>query len=194
MKKAGALECARCGTKECSEGKDCFGVRDELMALYGEERLRKLHTAASAIEARHYCKETRLGEIVHLARELECQKLGLVFCVGLSEEAGAVEEILSKHFKVESVCCKVAGIDKRTFGLEQIEDEGEEMMCNPVGAAHLLNRAGTDFNIICGLCVGHDALFSMASEAPTTTLIAKDRVLAHNPAAAVYCRYVRRNL
>jgi uncharacterized metal-binding protein len=26
-----------------------------------------------------------------------------------------------------------------------------------------------------------------------TTLIAKDRVLAHNPAAAIYCQYIRKH-
>ncbi len=41
-------------------------------------------------------------------------------------------------------------------------------------------------------CVGHDAVFAKASEAPVTTLIAKDRVLAHNPAAAIYSRYIRK--
>jgi uncharacterized metal-binding protein len=48
--------------------------------------------------------------------------------------------------------------------------------------------------VLCGLCVGHDAIFSMCSEAPVTTLIAKDRVLAHNPAGAIYSRYFRRTL
>ncbi len=67
-------------------------------------------------------------------------------------------------------------------------------MCNPAGQAEILAAAGTEFNIICGLCVGHDAIFSLKSAAPVTTLIAKDRVLGHNPAAAVYCPYVRRRL
>jgi uncharacterized metal-binding protein len=34
--------------------------------------------------------------------------------------------------------------------------------------------------------VGHDALFTRHSQAPVTTLITKDRVLGHNPAAALY--------
>jgi uncharacterized metal-binding protein len=34
----------------------------------------------------------------------------------------------------------------------------------------------------------------MRSDAPVTTLVAKDRVLAHNPVGAIYCRYVRREL
>ena len=66
-------------------------------------------------------------------------------------------------------------------------------MCNPVGQAQLLNDAVTQLNIICGLCVGHDAIFSRVSDALVTTLIAKDRVLAHNPAAAVYCQYIRKH-
>lgn len=37
-----------------------------------------------------------------------------------------------------------------------------------------------------GLCVGHDMLFVKHADAPTTTLVAKDRVTGHNPAAALY--------
>jgi uncharacterized metal-binding protein len=96
---------------------------------------------------------------------------------------------------VVSICCKVCGIGKGTFGLEQIDSGKEhETMCNPVGQAMMLNEAGTELNIICGLCVGHDAIFSMVSRAPVTTLIAKDRVLAHNPIGAVYSPYIRRTL
>ena len=47
-------------------------------------------------------------------------------------------------------------------------------------------RKSTDLNVLVGLCVGHDALFIKYSEAPVTTLVAKDRVLGHNPVAALY--------
>jgi len=67
-----------------------------------------------------------------------------------------------------------------------------ESMCDPAGQADLLNRAGSELNILCGLCVGHDAIFSMVSRAPVVTVIAKDRVLGHNPAAAIYSQYIRR--
>jgi uncharacterized metal-binding protein len=52
----------------------------------------------------------------------------------------------------------------------------------------VLNEEKTDFNILVGLCVGHDSLFFKFSEAFTTVLIAKDRLLAHNPAAALYLK------
>jgi uncharacterized metal-binding protein len=41
-------------------------------------------------------------------------------------------------------------------------------------------------NIIVGLCVGHDMLFAKYSSAPVTTLVVKDRVTGHNPAAVLY--------
>ena len=40
--------------------------------------------------------------------------------------------------------------------------------------------------MLVGLCVGHDAIFTRHSKAPVTTFIVKDRVLGHNPAAALY--------
>jgi uncharacterized metal-binding protein len=39
---------------------------------------------------------------------------------------------------------------------------------------------------VVGLCVGHDSLFFKYAQAPTTVLVAKDRVFGHNPAAALY--------
>ena len=50
----------------------------------------------------------------------------------------------------------------------------------------MLNKAKTDLNVVVGLCVGHDSLFYKYAEGLCTTLITKDRVLGHNPAAALY--------
>jgi uncharacterized metal-binding protein len=187
--------CAWCQTKDCRGGKDCFDDADRQRALYRDPELARLHRAASAIEARHYCKEPRIREIMLFARELGCRKVGLAFCIGMAEEAQVIADVLRHEFEVVSVCCKLCGIAKETLGLEQIEPAKDlEVMCNPLGQATLLNEAGTELNIVCGLCVGHDALFNQTSEAPVTTLIAKDRVLAHNPVGAIYSRYIRRTL
>jgi len=186
------LRCAQCESKECRNGKDCFLHADNHKQLYQDNQIAELHRAASSVEGRYYGKETRFGEIILFAKELGLKRIGLAFCIGLSDEAKIVEEILSKHFKVVSVCCKVCGIDKKEFDLPQISSERQEVMCNPAGQAQLLNDAKTQLNVICGLCVGHDAIFSKASEAPVTTLIAKDRALGHNPAAAIYCQYIRK--
>jgi uncharacterized metal-binding protein len=193
MAKESNPRCAPCETKHCHAGKDCFGTAEQHLAMYGDVRIDGLHRAASAIEARHYCRASRLQEIILFAKELGCRKLGLAFCVGLADEAKIIDKILAQDFEVVSVCCKLAGIAKGQLNLERISaDDPDEVMCNPTGQADRLNEAETDLNIVCGLCVGHDAVFAMVSKAPVTTLIVKDRVLAHNPIGAVYCPYIRR--
>jgi len=62
-------------------------------------------------------------------------------------------------------------------------------MCNPVMQAKVLEENSTELNIIVGLCLGHDILFSKYSHVAVTTLIVKDRLLAHNPAGALYSGY-----
>ncbi len=96
----------------------------------------------------------------------------------------------SHGFAVVSVICKTGGISKEEAGIPEknkIHPGDFEAMCNPIGQAKLLNSENTDFNIAIGLCVGHDSLFYRNSEALVTTLVAKDRVLAHNPCGAIYC-------
>jgi uncharacterized metal-binding protein len=110
--------------------------------------------------------------------------------MGLRQEARAVERVLrAEGFEVVSALCKIGCIPKERLGLGETEKIaiGEfEAMCNPVAQAFLLNRSGTEFNIVLGLCVGHDALFLRYAEALCTVLAVKDRVLGHNPLAAVY--------
>ena len=118
-------------------------------------------------------------------------KLGLAFCKGLRKEARIVADLLrAQGFEVVSVICKTGGISKEEVGIpEEVKiHPGEfEAMCNPIAQAKLLNEQHTEFNIEVGLCVGHDSMFYKYSDAMVTTLVAKDRVLAHNPCGAIYC-------
>ena len=82
-----------------------------------------------------------------------------------------------------------AGIAKEDIGLrddQKIRPGGHESMCNPVSQAELLNRAGCQFNLVMGLCIGHDSLFIKHSEGLVSVLVTKDRVLAHNPIGALH--------
>jgi uncharacterized metal-binding protein len=167
-------------------------LAQEHAGLYTDEDIGRLQNAAAVIEAKHYGRKTRQAETIEFAKHLGCEKIGLAFCIGLAEEARVIEAILAKRFNVVSVCCKVCGIDKKQFNLPYVRKVDRESMCNPAGQADLLNLASSELNILCGLCVGHDAIFSMVSRAPVVTLIAKDRVLGHNPAAAIYSQYIRR--
>jgi uncharacterized metal-binding protein len=87
------------------------------------------------------------------------------------------------------VLCKVGSVDKTEIGIPdelKVKRGSYEAICNPILQARLLNEQKTDLNVLVGLCVGHDCLFIKHSDAPVTTLITKDRVLGHNPAAALY--------
>ena len=136
MDQEATLRCASCRTKDCAGGKDCYGDADRHRALYDDPQVARLHKAASAIEARHYCKEPRIREVMLFAKEMGYRKLGLAFCIGLAPEAQTIADILAREFEVVSVCCKFCGIDKKPLGLEQIAPEKErETMCNPAGQA-----------------------------------------------------------
>ncbi len=78
--------------------------------------------------------------------------------------------------------------------MKQIHENRFEAICNPIGQALVLNDFETDLNIIVGLCVGHDILFTRYSRSPVTTFIVKDRVTGHNPAAVIYSNYYKRKL
>jgi uncharacterized metal-binding protein len=87
------------------------------------------------------------------------------------------------------VACKNAALPKEELGLsdaDKVSPGTLESMCNPIGQAQALARAGTELNVLLGLCVGHDSLFFRHSVAPVTVLAVKDRVLGHNPLAAIY--------
>ena len=103
------------------------------------------------------------------------------------------KRVLAKEgFDVHSAMCKICGVDKEELGAARTKPTGEfEPSCNPAGQAKILADEDTEYNISMGLCVGHDAIFNAKSRAPVTTLVAKDRVLAHNPLGVVYTKYGR---
>ena len=187
------MKCAYCENKDCYTGKDCVQLKDEVERRYEGEDLRSMKVSSS-IESRYYMEKTRLEELILYAKEMDYRCIGMAFCIGMEKEARIIQKILERGFTVHSVCCKVCGIDKDELGLERLHSkEGVEAMCNPIGQAMVLNNEGTQMNVILGLCMGHDILFTKHSEAPVTTLAVKDRVLAHNPLGAIYSNYYLKN-
>lgn len=133
----------------------------------------------------------RIVEIVEFARKMSYHRIGLAFCVGLRKEAVVVQEILETNgFEVASVICKAGRTYKDTINIdrsEQVDPTVEaETMCNPVLQAMLLNDAGTELNILLGLCVGHDSMFIKYAKAMCTVLAVKDRLVGHNPLIPIY--------
>lgn len=158
-------------------------------ALYEDGETRKVAQESARVEAEGYCKWTRVEEVIRFAQRMGYKKLGIANCIGLMDQASLLTRILESHgFEVVSVACKSGNIPKEEIGLadrEKVKPGGFEPMCNPVAQAELLNSHGSEFNIVLGLCLGHDSLFFKYSKALSTVLIAKDRVLGHNPIAAL---------
>jgi uncharacterized metal-binding protein len=196
------FDCSYCGVMNCHSRDGDFPLActggdvseaqiESLKKLYQEDTLvSKMALSAAEIEGTYYGRLTRVEEIVAFARRIGAVKLGIASCVGLMNETKTFVKILKAH-ELNSYCviCKVGSIDKTEIGIEEgmkVNKGSFEAICNPILQAKLLNKEKTDLNIIVGLCVGHDSLFIKYSKAPVTTLITKDRVLGHNPAAALY--------
>jgi len=144
---------------------------------------------SGVVESEGYCKWTRVEEICHFAKRMGFRRVGIATCISFVDLSRVFSAILESHgLEVASVACKNGGVPKEEIGLkdeEKIRPGNFEAICNPISQAELLNRAGCELNVIVGLCVGHDSLFIRHSKGLVTTLVAKDRVLAHNPVAAL---------
>lgn len=137
--------------------------------------------------------KSRIQETIELCGRMGYHRIGLAFCLGLNREAAALNAILeSCGLEVVSVACKVGCTDKSFIGMareETIRKGPHESMCNPIAQAMVLNDAHTEFNLMLGLCVGHDSMFIKYSDAPVTVVAVKDRLLGNNPIAALYSGY-----
>jgi len=208
------IECARCtrvvcGAEHYMEGPDnCptktrAGLIEQAVREYDDPGVKEFARQASIQEAECYMsmpegsvtRHPRVEEVVQFAKKMGYKKLGVASCIGLREEAEMLNRILeNRGFDVVSVCCKVGGTPKESIGIKDEEKiitkfrgPGHyESMCSPISQAEILNHAAVEFNILVGLCVGHDSLFIKYAKAPITVLVAKDRVFGHNPVAGLY--------
>lgn len=194
--------------RDCTgqHGEHCPTIEHEedikrAMDAYSEEGIKEFARNAALQERACYGQygdapgvnmplKPRVIEIIEFCKRMGYKKLGVAFCGGLHREAILFTSILrNKGFEVVSVMCKVGGVDKAFLGIGaegKIGGEGHETMCNPIAQAEVLNSEKTDFNIMLGLCVGHDSLFLKHSEAMCTVFAVKDRLMGHNPLAALY--------
>lgn len=158
-------------------------------ALYEEPETRKISHESALVESEGYCRWTRVEEIVHFAKRMGYRTIGIANCISFVDHAHVLSGILESHgFKVVSAACKTGSIPKEALGVadsEKVRPGQFESLCNPICQAELLNAHGCELNVVMGLCVGHDSLFFKHATGLTTVLVAKDRVLGHNPIAAL---------
>lgn len=193
------FSCATCARLACREGDPSHAPTgcptldsgaDAHLSLYSVDDNETIARNAALVESHGYCRKTRVEETIDFARRCGYERLGIAFCIGLRREAAVLSQVLAANgFTVDSVVCKNCGLSKESLHIDdadKVHPGAFEAMCNPIGQARFLEKAGTQLNVMLGLCVGHDSLFIKYSAAPVTVLAAKDRVLGHNPLAALY--------
>lgn len=117
----------------------------------------------------------RIQEIIEYCKLGNIKRIGIANCVAFTKEADALENILiTNGFTVSKVNCKLGKVP-----FTDLVPGYKGVSCNPVGQAIYLAEHKTDFNIMMGLCLGHDMIFNKKSEAPVTPLVVKDRKLKH---------------
>lgn len=190
--------CADCGVINCDVQNRSYpsfcltthmeeAVKQEALAAYDEGHNRLVMQTAAGVEYDGYLRWCRVEETIAFAKRMGFHKIGIATCVGLIQETRTLAAILRSHgFDVFGIACKAGAVAKTDMGIDAKCSEIGVNSCNPILQAKMLNREQTDMNIVMGLCVGHDSLFYKYADALTTTLVAKDRVLGHNPAAALY--------
>ncbi len=194
------IQCSYCPGKRCFQGDlsrapdFCPSIKRADVLKEAKGRLREPENKRMAQDVartwKDYGKLTRVEETVLYARLRGYKKLGLAFCVGLSQEAELFTNLLlNEGFEVVSACCMCGTLSSEDIDLpeeDKILKGMRQPMCNPIGQAAVLDGEGCELNILLGLCVGDDTLFIKHSRAPVTVLAVKDRVLAHNPLGALY--------
>lgn len=203
MEQNKCLSCSACGVLSCknddgnyppfclTKSLDQELLQESLDIYENDEVLGTIARVSAGIEGDFYGQKTRVEETIEFIKRTGAKKVGIATCVGLIPEARLFTKILDKEgIEYYTVGCKIGAIDKGQIGIPDDKKlnkgNGHESMCNPILQAKILNEQKTDFNVMIGLCVGHDSLFLKHVEAPTTVLIVKDRVLCHNPVGALY--------
>jgi uncharacterized metal-binding protein len=206
------VECAKCKTLACRTERPDMGppncptkTRTEIVAeAAGEYQKRDIGTLGRNVALQGYAGyldlpigstplNTRVEEVIGFARRMGYKKLGVAFCSGLQNEARLLTDILEKRgFEVASVSCAAGALSVEQVGIAKDERfagsayNNRLAPCSGIVQAKILNREDTNFNVLIGLCVGQDYLFFKYSDVPGTVLVAKDRVLGHNPVAALH--------
>ena len=91
------------------------------------------------------------------------RRVGIATCIGLRGDAAARADPPRPGARADQ---RLLQGRERGQGESRIPDAEKvrpgtfEPACNPVAQARILNEVGTDLNVIVGLCVGHDILFT----------------------------------
>ncbi len=182
------LGCLSCRSKACRKGKSCQFSKDRYDLKASIHQMLESAFDINFETERVLC---RVAELVYFLTEMNYKRIGLAYCVDLDQQTKVLANVLDKFFDVRSVCCKVQNTGHATKRpAYSVDNVGQSFVpCNPVAQAEVLNQMETQFNVMVGLCIGCDSIFTQTSHVPVSTLFVKDRMLANNPIGAIYSDY-----
>ncbi len=180
-------DCAECATRPCVNGNSCPHAWQADLSSPPAASLRQIMDVALDVASEPERVLCRIAETVYFCTGMKHKRLGVAFCAELMTEAQTVTRVLRRFFEVIPICCRFGGPDEV---LNDPVGATGTSHCNPYAMAQVLNEAKTDLNILMGLCVGTDLVFTQLSLAPVSTLFVKDRLLANNPIAAAHSKHV----
>ncbi len=187
-----SIDCLECEDKVCLRGELCRpGLRGA--SEDGDPITHQILESSLDVMAEKERTLCRLTELIYFCLGMKYRKIGLAFCIEMFEQTEILAGLLRRFFRVYPVCCKIGGKHNSDMHIGSTSANSRvdfsNIDCNPIAQARMLNRIETDINIIIGLCMGVDCVFSKESKAPVSTLFVKDKSLAHNPIGALYSDY-----
>lgn len=193
--------CANCKVNQCCEKDKDFNKipkncpmknEDYMKEIFQEYNDPKVHDFYLATKCSRQPNTNtnfvpRLRYVIDLCKKMGYKKIGLAYCVGFQEEADLYSKIIRKHgLQVVSVCCCNGGFNLADHGVQLPEGCEFDAACNPIGQARLMNEQEVEFNLVMGLCAGHDSLFMKYANAMSTVVCVKDPATGHCPPMALY--------
>jgi len=189
-----SIDCLACVDRVCLRGEPCHAEISNInRKMVEDSEMKFMLEAATDVACEDERTLCRVSELIYFCLELKYQRIGLAYCVDLSEPAEILARLLRRFFDVFPICCKIGGLKQDnpfgSCGDVKKRISRDDISCNPLGQARVLNHLKTDLNVLVGLCMGADCIFMQGSQAPVTTLFVKDRSLVNNPISALYSDY-----
>lgn len=137
------MSCVDCAVQNCNKMDSTYpdfcltthmddAVLQEAMACYEEEENHKVMVTAAEVESDHYCRYTRVEEIMAFAKKIGAKKIGIATCVGLLRESRTLASILRAHgFEVFGIACKAGAQKKHLWGSRRDATRWEKICVIP---------------------------------------------------------------
>ena len=201
------ISCSQCKTTPCLYGypegmpewcqaNNYQDLLEQTKTEYLKPENLDIHVSAAKVIKKGDNLWPRVQETIEFAKGLGTKKIGFAVCLGLLREGKELVRFFQRAGFSDMVVvgCMIGGFKDTETGVPEEYSFPYGATCNPIAQAEILNREGTELNVMVGLCIGHDTLFLKHSKAPVTVFAVKDRVTCNNPTAVLFSPFQRMRL